>query len=117
MEELADRFVRERESLKSGGFGPRVPLSLRALAVRYGRWSLSQGASVVVTSARLGVSRLTLTRWLSESPSSEPFREVVVREPTSGLSTASGVTLVTPEGYRVEGLDGSTLAGLLRALR
>lgn len=119
MEELAERFVQERESLISGGLGLRVPASLRSLAVRYGRWSLSRGSSLVSAAAGLGVSRLTLSRWLeaSEAESAEPFREVVLRESPPGLGAGSSLTLVTPEGFRIEGLDGSSALSLLRSLR
>lgn len=119
MEDLAERFVRERESLISRGLGLRVPGSLRSLAVRYGRWSLSRGSSVVSASARLGLSRLTLSRWLDEPgpESPESFREVVVRPSPGALGSGSGLTLVTPEGFRIEGLDGSSALSLLRSLR
>lgn len=118
MEALAEQFVRGRESLISRGLGLRVPNPLRALAVRYVRWSLSRGSSLVSVAARLGVSRLTLSRWLEESgpESPEPFREVVIRELPAPVSR-SVLTLVTPEGYRIEGLDAASLVSLLRSLR
>jgi hypothetical protein len=96
-----------------------VPASLRSLAVRYGRWSLAEGSSVVSVSARLGVSRLTLSRWLDESgpESLESFREVVVPSWPPPLGASPGLTLVTPEGFRIEGLDGTSALSLLRSLR
>jgi hypothetical protein len=120
MEDLAKQFVRGREGLVSEGSGWRVPASLRALAVRYGRWALAAGDSVGAAAVRLGLSRATLVRWLAESPDAEPpsaWREVVIRAPEAERPSASVLTLVTPEGFRIEGLDGSSVVGLLRALR
>ena len=67
--------------------------------------------------AQLGVSRATLDRWLGEEPSgdSSPVREVVVREEEAGAG--AGLTLVTPKGFRIEGLAVADLSALVRSLR
>jgi hypothetical protein len=120
MEDLAKQFVRGREALVSEGSGWRVPASLRSLAVGYGRWALAEGDSVGAAAVRLGLSRATLVRWLAESPDAESlseWREVVIREPELSPTPGPVLTLVTPEGFRIEGLDSPSLVGLLRALR
>jgi hypothetical protein len=117
MEELAQEFVRRRGSLRQAGLGIRVPEELRRLAVRFGRWAQDEGESLGEAAVQLGVSRATLERWLAEEPAgdSSAVREVVVREEEAG---GGGVlTLVTPEGFRIEGLAVADLAVLVRSLR
>lgn len=71
---------------------------------------------------RLGLVESTLTRWFrTEKAQSEPgFRSVsIVRrdgEETTAHPLASQLSLLTPQGFRVEGLDAQTLAYLLRVL-
>jgi hypothetical protein len=80
---------------------------------------LDQGESLGSAATRLGVSRATLDRWLAQVPSQEPpLREVVICEAAPEASEPiGGLTLVTPEGFRIEGLAREELVGLLRALR
>lgn len=117
MEELAREFVRRRVSLRQAGGGIRVPEELRRVAVRFGRWALDEGGSLGEAAARLEVSRATLERWLDEEPvgGSSAVREVVVREEDAGAG--AGLTLVTPEGFRIEGLAVAELTALVRSLR
>lgn len=117
MEELAREFVRRRGSLRHAGRGIRVPEELRRVAVRFGRWALDEGESLGEAAAQLGVSRATLERWLDEEPAGDSslVREVVVREEEAGAG--AGLTLVTPEGFRIEGLAVADLTALVRSLR
>lgn len=117
MQELAREFVRRRGSFRQAGRGIRVPEELRQLAIRFGRWALDEGESLGEAAAQLGVSRATLERWLDEEPAgdSSAVREVVVRAEEAGAG--AGLTLVTPEGFRIEGLAVADLTALLRSLR
>lgn len=117
MEDLAREFVRRRDSLRQAGGGIRVPDELRRVAIRFGRWALDEGESLGEAAAQLGVSRATLERWLDEEPAgdSSAVREVVVRAEEAGGGT--GLTLVTPEGFRIEGLAVADLIALVRSLR
>jgi len=119
MEELAREFVRRRDSLRQAGRGARVPEELRRVAVRFGLWALDEGESLGEAAARLEVSRATLERWLDEEPAggSSPVREVVVRAEEAGAGSGAGLTLVTPEGFRIEGLAVADLTALVRSLR
>lgn len=120
MEELAREFVRRRDVLRQAGSGFRVPEELRRVAIRFGRWALDEGESLGGVAATLEVSRATLERWLDEEPAfeSSPVREVVVRQAgAEEVGGGTGLTLVTPEGFRIEGVAVADLAELVRSLR
>lgn len=120
MKEWAQQFVEQRERLVAAGLGWRVPEDLRRLAVGFGHRALAAGESLGAAASALGVSRATLQRWLEESPGEEPgvLREVVIREtPGQEDGSTATVTLVTPEGFRIEGLRSGDLPELLRSLR
>jgi hypothetical protein len=65
----------------------------------------------------LGVSSSALQRWVTaDREVKEPvtLREVSVVEPGSSVR---GLTVVTPRGYRIEGLDITSAVRLLQALQ
>jgi transposase-like protein len=99
------------------GRGVRYPRELREEAVACARESLRSGKRVEAVAADLGVSGVTLARWLERSPGVR--RVEVVAETTAGAirPPAKSLVLVTPQGYRVEGLDLGMVAVLLEALR
>lgn len=120
MESLADRFIEERHRREAVGPGQRVPEEVRLLAVRYARWALeSEGLSVAGAAERLSVRAVTLKRWLAAAEPVPAMRPVVVREDSAPQEDAekADLTLVTPDGFRVEGLSGRELVDLVRALR
>jgi transposase-like protein len=95
----------------------------RAQLVALGQRLLDQGRSVTAASAELGLGRDTLGRWLRGSePVEAHFRPVTIVEPPisadsqGGIQPVAGLVLVSPRGYRVEGLGVATAAELLRAL-
>ena len=113
-----------REGLQEAGIQPgrgvRYPQALRRIAVDYAQEARHRGHSRRGCAENLGVSDVTLSRWIEEAglPVPEfgetaPLREVVLTDSRLGRS----LSLVTPEGFRVEGLDVAELAELLRALR
>ena len=118
MEQLADEFVRRRRSIVVGR-GKRYPESLRQLAVGFAAEAQALGWSGSRIARRLGIAWATLERWCATEPVTEGaggMREVVVRDDV--LSSAElGAVLVTPEGYRIEGLRQEDLVEVLRALR
>ena len=118
MEHLADEFIRRRRPLRVGR-GTRYPAPLRQLAVDFAAEAKVAGWSASRIARRLGVSWATLERWCVTQPETElggGMREVVVREAVPS-SIELGAVLVTPEGYRIEGLRREDLVGLLQALR
>ena len=118
MEHLADEFIRRRRSIAVGR-GKRYPESLRRLAVRFATEAEAAGWGPSRIARRLGVASATVERWC-ETPSivetEGGMREVVVRDDVPAAVERRAV-LVTPEGYRIEGLRAEDLAELVRTLR
>ena len=84
---------------------------------------MAQGRSVTAASQELGLARDTLGRWLrGAEPTETIFRPVIVADASAAADgqganpSAAGLVLVSPRGYRVEGLGVATAAELLRAL-
>jgi DNA-binding transcriptional regulator LsrR (DeoR family) len=97
------RLISEREF-------PTSPLSadLRAAAVSYARQRSSEGASQQVISDELGVSVVSVGRWLrvAESAALVPVSVIPDAVPTS-------FEVITPRGLRVVGLSIDALCTLL----
>ncbi len=118
MEHLADEFIRGRRSITVGR-GRRYPEALRRLAVRFATEAAAVGWSASRIARRLGVAWATVERWCETPPVvgiEGGMREVVVRD-DSPPAVERRLALVTPEGYRVEGLRQEELVDLVRALR
>lgn len=112
MDARVKHFRSEVERRGFGGVGRRYPPELQRLAVSVARER--SGEPLAHLAGELGISVVSLQRWLEQS---EPvqFRpvEISFEAPSTG---AAGPVLVTPQGYRVEGLGVESLAALLRAL-
>lgn len=113
----AERFreAAGRENAGRGRQGYRYSEELQASAVIYLRAALSRGASKAEVCSELGVSSVTLERW-SRSVGTGAFRQVELIEDGESAMKSDAV-LVSPEGYRVEGLTIGEIASLLRELR
>ena len=94
----------------------RYPASVRAAVVALVRARLGQGQSLARVARGVGISFPTLANWLA-APGAPALRPVTVA-PTAepAAPPRSTLVLVTPQGFRVEGLDGDTLVAVLRAL-
>lgn len=118
MEHLADEFIRRRRSVVVGR-GKRYPEELRQLAVGFATEARAAGWSGSRIARRLGVSWATVERWCATQPVVDfrggLMREVVVHDAVR--STEQHPVLVTPEGYRIEGLRREELIEILVALR
>ncbi len=90
----------------------RCPVPLRDEIVGYAKARRHSGASVLRIARELGVSETGLTRWLQIE--SGTLRRVRVQ--ASSASTPTKLALITPGGYRLEGLSTSSAAELLRRL-
>lgn len=112
MDARVKRFRDEVMRYGVGGVGRRYPAELRALAVAVAETRREEPLAKVA--ADLGVSAMSLQRWLEQG---EPvrFRPVEV-EPGFAEAPARGLVLITPRGYRVEGLEAGALVSLLRVL-
>lgn len=88
----------------------RYPPELRQEAVAIAR-ALPQPISR--TARELDIPEFTLHTWLRSAPAA--LRPVAVATPHVPIP-ASPLVLITPSGIRLEGLDVSTAAALLKAL-
>ena len=120
---------REAAALENRGRerqGWRYSAELKALAVAHCRRSRDEGRTYGEIAEDLGISALTLSRWL-ETPAvtakpARSFRPVTVMAATEASAVLSPpvpgeLTVVTPSGFRIEGLSWPQvleLAGLDR---
>jgi transposase-like protein len=123
MTKTVARFRREverrRGSRKRGA--PRYEEALVAFAVAHAHAVRAQGGSVHSAARELGLSAMTLGKWMSRAVSGTQgrVREVVLSSAAPALSCASRagtLTLTTASGHMVTGLDVSQAAALLGAL-
>jgi hypothetical protein len=108
------KIGREVRRLRSGR-GRRYPATLRQRIVRAVRDARDKGSTWPSIEDDLDVPFETLRRWLADIDA-EPseLKPVVVADPI--VVEARDVVVVTPSGYRVEGLDVDGAATLLRKL-
>ena len=118
MRVTVDQFQKEAMKRKRGvrHGASEYTAELREFAVAFVRKAVDGGGSRAAAARDLGVSEVTLAKWLGDGEvESEPaFREIVVEPETA---TPRSLVLVTPTGMRVEGLDVETTAELLAKLR
>lgn len=113
-----DKFRRESAKRKRGRRrgASEYPAELRRFAVEHADAEIAAGGSVSGSARELGVSEMTLAKWMqaADALDDEPggFREVMVERPEV---TTDGLVVVTPSGFRVEGLDVAGAIELLRA--
>ena len=97
--------------------GVRYPAPFRDAVITLARARVGYGESRAQVARAVGISFPTLDTWLAR-PGRPGLRPVaVVAERDSELAPRSAVVLVTPHGFRVEGLDGGALIAVLRALQ
>jgi hypothetical protein len=95
----------------------RYPAPVREAVVALARTRLGQGQSLARVARGVGLSFPTLTTWLA-GPAAAALRPVtLVPGPDPVTTPPLTIVLVTPEGFRVEGLDRDTLVAVLRSLR
>lgn len=111
---MDDRVVALREALseiRAGRVRWRCPGPLRSEVIGYVCERRSEGSGLAGLAAELGLSESTLQRWLQKATAG--FRKVRVVSPPA---STEGLSLVTPRGYRLEGLTASEALQILRNL-
>ncbi len=106
-QELRDEITQSR----TGQDRWRCPPALRRKIVEFAEQGRRDGVSIARLAAQVGLSASGLRRWLVKGPGI--LRPVRVQE---AVPVAPSLVLVTPEGYRLEGLDASSAVDLLRRL-
>ena len=92
----------------------RYPLPLRREILSFARRRRAAGDRLKAIARDLGLPWQTLHRWLEASPRRR-FRPVAVLA-APPAAPCSPVSVVTPQGFRVEGLDLESAADLLKRL-
>jgi transposase len=109
------REFRKRARLENGGRGGRslrYSRELRMEAVSYLARKKREGVGQDRIASELGVSSWSLSRWVQESERRVALVPVEVTE----AEESRGLFLVTPRGYRVEGLSEESLLRLVERL-
>jgi len=91
----------------------RYPEDLRAEIIAVARAGRTAGRSLYRLAREIGVSAPTLMEWLRR-PAHGQLRQVAVAPVPVTPTGPTSPVLVTPYGFRIEGLD---LAGLITVLR
>lgn len=116
MDDQVKQFRAAVQKLGGPGRGRRYPQALRDLAVSYRAETQAAGRSLRAAAADLGIAEATLDRWVSSAGQEGwqgGLQEVVLADSVS----SSPLSVVTPGGYRVEGLSLPEITTLLRSLR
>jgi hypothetical protein len=107
-----------RENRDRSRLGWRYSPALRALAVEYGRATRRAGRAWTEVAGELGVSTLTLSRWLEAAPAASLLPVAIVeRQQVSPPLPHSLLAAITPSGLRIEGLVWSEVLDLVRLYR
>jgi transposase-like protein len=97
------------------GTAIRYTRALRRQAVSFTERRRQSGVPVAAIARELGLRPSALRLWLKEPQAKPRLRRVALEgAPVSPVTAAP--TLVTPHGFRVEGLDVGSLTALLRGL-
>ncbi len=100
------------------GTAIRYTPSLRRRALAFAHRRREAGASVATTARELGLRSRALRLWLQEPRTRPRLRRVALETvPLRTMPISGPPVLVTPQGFRVEGLDVAGLVTLLRGLR
>lgn len=109
MEAEAESIRRAVRARRKQRYSPE----LKARIIAYVEARRAAGDTQVVVSEAVGVKWTTLRRWVSTRPSTALVPVRVRASPSASLSPLS---LVTPSGYRLEGLEVRDAVTLFRAL-
>lgn len=120
-EELRQELAEGRGSGRSKKW--RCPAELRTRIISFAKVCRDLGEPYLDIAVRLGLVESTLTRWIrTERTQEEPgFRSVSIvpagEREVEGRQSGPWLTLITPQGFTVEGLDVGSLAYLLQVLK
>ena len=115
MKQKAERFQIQSKRANQGRRRPgwRHSPGLRKLGLSYLEDCLGKGLGPTEAARNLAVSEVTIQRWFKESKENGSLKRVKIVE----MESANDFVLLTPTGYRVEGLSEESLVRLLGQLR
>ena len=108
-----ERVRRFRGARRSG----RCPVELRELAVDYACERAAEGAGIAEVARDLGTTAASLRVWMEQAePEFRAVQVVGALPPWAGDRSRRGLSVLTPKGFRLEGLDVAAAARLLQLL-
>ena len=114
------RALRREVERVERGVGRRYPASLKSRITAYARSRRSEGASWSAIVAEIGGPRYeTLTRWCAVDEGSDDDAHVGALVPVEIVAPATRdmmIAVVSPNGWRLEGLELSDAVAILRTL-
>lgn len=108
------RVRRRVAALGPRGRGARIPPGLRDDIIAYARERQANGAGLRQVGRETGVTYETIRNWLRVPE--RGMRALVPVAIVPDVVTPDALVVVSPRGYRVEGLDVARAAALLRML-
>ncbi len=100
----AREICRELEGLERGKT-TRIPHATRERVLAYVRQERSRGQSWVAIARELGLSSSGLQRWWKADAGSSRLRRVRLVAAAPSAAPSGAVAVVSPGGYRIEGLS------------
>lgn len=101
---------------RADGGGLRLPPDLRRRIVATARQARSAGKSMNAIATMIGVSSQSIIRWTRPPTVSSKPQMVPVRLTAAQPQSSPTLTLISPSGWKVFGLDVSEAAALMSAL-
>lgn len=102
---------------RTRGRGRGYNAQARGAAVAHARAVMATGRSVRQVALAIGIHEATLKSWLGDVSARAAGGFAPVRVKSSEAAPSRALSLVLPDGARVDGLDIGSAAALLRALR
>jgi hypothetical protein len=115
MDALEQRAKEAIDSMGARGRTQRIPDPVRKAVMDYVQRERSRGRRWSEIAGAVGLSTSALHRW-SRGERSMRSRVVRVRMQKPRAAEQVPLVLITPAGYRVEGLDAGSAVALLRHL-
>jgi hypothetical protein len=116
---MTDRAAEYKTNLadirKRGGQRWRTPAGLREEIVAWASGLRSSGHGIGEIAAAIGLSESALRRWMTPTEADGKMRRVSVRG-SHGSLVGAALSLVTPAGYRLEGLSIDQAVEVLRRM-
>lgn len=98
------------------GRGKRFPSDIRGRTVEWAREQRQLGRSWVQIARELGVGLDTVRRWCTEKKAAPTGRSLLPVRVVQQPAESKHLVVVSPAGFRVEGVTLAEVATLLRAL-
>lgn len=114
MKDNESAVLRRELQAQHRGRGKRYPVELKARATAYAKRRHDAGASYAVIAEELGLGFETVRRWCIDAEPTPPRSALVPVEVVTESRTP--IAIVSPSGFRLEGLDVAEAVAALRAL-